>query len=83
MPEISVTKTTTFRITDSRPDMMKFNKTYRSVRANMKYKGFECFSCKHKFDDNEKIGIIFTRKGNKSVCNSCAIKFQEELRENK
>lgn len=81
MSEIKVVKTTTYHIQGVVIDFMKFDARYRSIRGNMKYKGFSCFSCKRDFVDGEDIGLIMTSKGNKVVCKSCAEKIEEELLE--
>jgi len=62
-------------------DMLTFNESYRQIRANYKYQGFNCYSCRKKFQDGEKISVIFTDKGNKTVCHECGLNYQRELAE--
>ncbi|MBA1335893.1 MAG: hypothetical protein HPY66_1711 [Firmicutes bacterium] len=78
-PVITKTRTTTYRISHVYLDMMVFNENFRRIRADHKYQGFECFSCGKHFQDDEKISVIFTDKGNKTVCHECGAKFKEEL----
>jgi NAD-dependent SIR2 family protein deacetylase len=74
MKEIKKTITKTFEVITAHKDMFVFNDDYRRIRGHMKYKGFECFNCNHKFNDNESFGLVFTKQGNKTVCNECANK---------
>lgn len=78
---VSITKTqvTTYEITHIILDMMDFNECFRTIRKNYKYKGFSCFNCGREFQDEEKISVIFTKKGNKTVCRKCGQKLKEEL----
>jgi len=80
-PQITktITKTTRYNITQVGIDFMEFNERYRQIRGSSKYKGFECYSCNKHFEDGEKISLIFTDKGNKTVCHECGIKFKNEL----
>jgi hypothetical protein len=79
MPQITKTKTITYNITHVGIDFLVFDKQYRKIRGGFEYKGFECFSCNKSFKDGEKISLIFTDKGNKTVCYKCGTKFMEEL----
>ena len=79
MPTITKTKTTTYDITNVYLDMMIFNESFRRIRKNYKYTGFSCFNCGKSFQDGEKISVIFTKKGNKTVCHECGEIFANEL----
>jgi hypothetical protein len=74
-----VTTTTKYKITQAGLDMMHFDESYRRIRGNYKYKGFECFMCKHHFEDGEKISLAITDKGNKTICHDCAVEIQKEM----
>jgi rRNA maturation endonuclease Nob1 len=80
-PEIVRTRTTRYEITNVEIDFLTFNENFRRVRANRKYQGFQCFNCNHKFEDGEKMSLIFTNKGNKTVCHKCGDLFDKGLRE--
>jgi hypothetical protein len=80
-PTITKTQTTNYEILQSKGNLFTFDEKYRKIRGNYKYKGFECFACDKHFDDGEQFGLIVTNKGNKTVCNNCAEKFREELKE--
>jgi RNase P subunit RPR2 len=79
MPQITKTRTTTYNITQVAVDFLAFNEQYRQIRNGMGYKGFECYACNKPFMVGEKISLIFTDKGNKTVCRECGTKFKEEL----
>ncbi len=79
MPEIVKTKTTRYEITNVAIDFLIFNESFRRIRGNRKYKGFQCYNCNHKFEDGEKMSLIFTNKGNKTVCRKCGDLFNKEL----
>jgi protein-arginine kinase activator protein McsA len=79
MPKITKTKTTVYNISQVGIDMMEFNERYRQIRGNMNYKGFSCYSCNKHFEDGEKISLIITDKGNRTVCHKCGMKFKDEL----
>lgn len=79
MPEIVKTKTTTFKVLQVGIDFLTFNESYRRIRSNFKYKGFQCYACDKNFVDGEKISLVITNRGNKVICRSCAKKFSEEL----
>jgi RNase P subunit RPR2 len=80
MPQIIKTRTTVYNITNVSIDFATFDETWRRIRGNYKYKGFECYSCHKPFMDGERIGVIFTNRGNKTVCRECGIKFVAELK---
>lgn len=80
-PVITKTKTTVYTIAHVLIDMLTFNESYRRIRTNFKYQGFNCYSCRKKFQDGEKISVIFTDKGNKTVCHECGLNYQRELAE--
>lgn len=77
--QIIKTKTTVYNVTQVGIDFMEFSERYRQIRGKFKYKGFECYSCNKDFKDGEKISLIITNKGNKTVCRQCGMKFKEEL----
>lgn len=79
MAEITKVKKITYKITFAVPDTFCFDEEFKRIRSRFKYKCTACFSCGHKFTDNEMIGSIATSKGNKVVCNKCAEKFKREL----
>ncbi len=79
MVSITKTKTTIYKILSSRPDMMKFCEEYRQIRGSFKYRGFECFNCNYRFKDGDGIGLTITDKGNRVLCNKCAIEFKRKL----
>lgn len=60
-------------------DFAAFDETWRRIRCNRGYKGFECYSCGRHFKDGEKISVIFTNKGNKTVCNKCGTEIIGQL----
>lgn len=85
MPEITktVTITTTYKITHVMVDFSTFNEMWRNIRGKYRYKGFECFICHKKFEDGEKIGLIFCDKGNKTVCQKCGTEIENQLKSEK
>ena len=80
-PEIVRTRTTRYQVTQAAVDFLTFNEVYRRIRGNARYKGFSCFNCGKDFEDEEKLGLIITSKGNKVVCRECGLKFKRELEE--
>ena len=83
MPEIIKTKTTTFKVMHVGLDFMTFDQSYRRIRGGSRYKGFQCYVCNKKFVDGEKISLAITDKGNKVICDSCAVQLKNELEESK
>jgi hypothetical protein len=83
MPEITKTRTTTttYKITHVIVDFCAFNNAWRRIRGNMRYKGFDCFLCHKKFEDGERMGLMFTIKGNKVVCQKCGTEIEKQLAE--
>ena len=79
MPSITKLKTTVYNISNVSIDMLEFNEHFRNIRKNYKYKGFSCFNCNKHFLDGDKISVIFTNKGNRTVCKECGEKFKEEI----
>ncbi len=79
MPQIKKVRTTIYNITQVGVDILEFNERYREIRQNFKYKGFECYACGKAFKDGEKISLIITDKGNKTVCHECGTKFEKEM----
>ena len=79
MPEITKTRTTTYKITQVAVDFHVFDERWRNIRGEYRYKGFDCFVCHKKFEDGERIGLILSSKGNKVVCQKCATKIEEQL----
>lgn len=79
MPQITKTRTTIYTITQVAIDFLTFNEKYRQIRNGLGYKGFECYACNRAFEAGEKISLVFTDKGNKVVCQECALKFKREL----
>jgi hypothetical protein len=69
-----------YKIKQAGENMFCFTKRYREIRQHMRYKGNQCFICGHKFEDNEKFGLMITDKGNKTICNECAGQIQQELK---
>ncbi|WP_288924756.1 hypothetical protein [Aminobacterium colombiense] len=80
MAQIVKTETIVHKIIGVALDFDTFNETYRRIRSNYKYKGFECYSCGKCFENGETIALVFTDKGNKTVCRKCGLEFQEQLR---
>ena len=78
---IKKTQIKLFKVLHIKKDMFTFNKRYRDIRKNAKYKGFGCFNCSRNFKDGERFGVMITDKGNKTVCHECADKILEELKE--
>jgi transcription elongation factor Elf1 len=60
-------------------DMITFDETYRTIRANHRYQGFSCYVCNKSFKDGDKISLIITDKGNKVVCHGCGVDIKHEL----
>ncbi|MDQ7095974.1 hypothetical protein REC12_20475 [Desulfosporosinus sp. PR] len=83
MGKASITKTTTktFNILQVELDMLTFDESFRRIRQNFRYTGFECYKCGRHFLDNEKISLIITDKGNKVVCHDCGSEIKQELEE--
>lgn len=79
MPQIIKTKTTIYNITQVAVDFLIFGNRFKEIRNKFKYKGFECYSCNKPFKDGEKVSLILTDKGNKTVCHECGQKFKKEL----
>jgi rRNA maturation endonuclease Nob1 len=79
MPEIVKTKKTVYSIKQVAIDFAVFNERWREIRGRFRYKGFECYACNKHFQDGESIGLIFTDRGNKTVCKECGTKFKAEL----
>lgn len=79
MPHITKVRTTVYNITHVAIDLLTFDEQFREIRNNYRYKGFECYACNRPFKDGEKISLIFTDKGNKTVCHECGTKFKTEL----
>jgi rRNA maturation endonuclease Nob1 len=79
MPEIIKTKTTVYNITNVAIDFAVFDNLWREIRGRFEYKGFECYACNKHFEDGESISLIFTNRGNKTVCRECGLKFKVEL----
>jgi peptide subunit release factor 1 (eRF1) len=77
--EIVKTRVTRYIVNQVAIDFLIFSESYRRIRGNFRYKGFECYSCGKHFEDGEKMSLIFTNKGNKVVCHKCGIRFKEEL----
>lgn len=75
---IQKTVTNSYNILQVSTDFLVFNEQYRRIRGGARYKGFQCFSCNHKFEDGEHIGLIITNKGNKVVCQTCAHDIKNE-----
>jgi hypothetical protein len=82
MPSITRTKTTItiYEITHVVVNFSVFDETWRRIRGRFSYKGFECYNCHKHFEDGDSIGLIFTNRGNKTVCTECGIKFDAELK---
>ena len=80
MTEIIKTKTTHYEVLQVRDDILTFDKQFVDIRKKYKYKGFECFNCNKHFIVGERIGLMVTNKGNKTVCNGCAKEFAKKLR---
>jgi len=82
MPSINRTKTYVYEITSVGLDMVVFDEAYKRIRGNMRYKGFQCFNCNHKFELGDKISLIAIKgKTNKVVCHDCAVKLSKKLKE--
>jgi len=79
LPVITKTQTITYQVLAVSTRYVIFNESYRKIRSDFKYQGFECFACGRKFNDGEEIGIIFTSRGNKVVCQECGAKLKNEL----
>lgn len=79
MPQIIKTRTTVYDITHVKVDFSVFDETWRNIRSRFKYKGFGCYACNKPFNDGDQIGLIFTDRGNKTVCKECGTKFEAEL----
>jgi hypothetical protein len=60
--------------------MIIFSESYRKIREHAKYQGFSCFVCNRHFKDGEKIGILFTSRGNKVGCRECCMEIEKELK---
>jgi len=39
----------------------------------------ECFNCECKFVNGDKLGLIFSHKGNEVVCGKCAIDLENAI----
>lgn len=76
---IQKTITKSFNIQQVSTDFCTFDENYRRIRGGARYKGFQCFSCNNKFIDGSRIGLIITNKGNKVVCQSCAIEIKNKM----
>ncbi len=81
MPKITKTRTTVYDITHVAIDFAVFDERWRRIRGSFRYKGFKCYSCGKHFQDGELISVIFTNRGNKTVCAGCGAKFASELLE--
>lgn len=79
MPQIIKKKTTVYNIEHVNVAFSVFDETWRRIRGNFRYKGFECYACNKQFNDMDPIGLIFTNRGNKTVCQECGAKFETEL----
>jgi hypothetical protein len=79
MMEITKVKKTTYKILNVVVDLITFDEHYVKMRQKYNYQGFSCFICNKRFELNEKIGLIFTDKGNKAVCRKCAEEVKGEL----
>jgi len=78
MTKITRTKITNYEITQVGLDMMIFDENYKRIRGNMRYRGFQCFSCGKKFKLGDKISLIMIKgETNKVICHDCAVKFQK------
>lgn len=77
--EIIKTKNINYKISQVVLDCFEFNEKFKEIRSSHKYKGFKCFICNKSFEMGEKISLIITNKGNKTVCNYCAEKIKSEL----
>lgn len=72
---MTFTKTTTktYEIVNIKNQpLFKFNSTYRMIRGEAKYHGFNCFKCGNPFVEDEDI-YLWTMKNtkNKVVCEKC------------
>lgn len=76
---ITKTKVTTYNVLNVVVDFSVFDERWKSIRGNYKYKGFECFNCNKHFDIGDKISLIFTDKGNRTICHDCAECVSKEI----
>lgn len=83
MGRVTFTKTTTktYNILQVALDFLAFNKSYRRIRGNSRYPGFECYQCRRHFQDGEKISLALTDKGNKVLCHDCGMEIKAKLEE--
>ena len=81
--KINKTKTTVYDIRAIKVDFSEYTERFREIRNRFKYKGSACFICHKPFAIGDMIGLIFTDKGNKVVCQACAGKVEAELAEEK
>lgn len=79
--EIVRIKKTIYKITHVAIDFLEFNEDYVRIRERYKYQGFQCFKCSHKFEIGEMVSLIFTSKGNKTVCKKCGEEIEKQLGE--
>lgn len=79
MPQITKTRTSVYNVLQVAVDFLTFDEKYRKIRGGCKYKGFECYACNKHFQDDEKISLLVTDRGNKTACHKCATNFKSEL----
>lgn len=82
MPTITKVKKTHFEILKVGLDFTTFDESYKNIRKNSNYKGFECFNCGRDFSLGEDISLLIMAENlNKVACRECAIKFRNKLKE--
>jgi predicted SprT family Zn-dependent metalloprotease len=77
--EITKTRTTRYKILHVDVDAFTFDEHWRRIRGESRYKGFECYACDKHFKNGDRMGLIFTDKGNRVVCQECAKEIAKEL----
>lgn len=64
--------TVTFTATACKADFMEMSPQFRAIRSRSRNPMDKCHWCKHAFADGEMMGLAFTNKGNKVLCQDCA-----------
>lgn len=76
-----IIKTERHVITSVLLDFATFDETYRRIRRDFHYQGFECFNCGRAFRTGEPISIAFVAEDrNRVVCQACGQALQAELK---
>lgn len=68
-------RTKTIELEWIKKDFLKMSPDFRRIRGGRTYEGFNCYWCKHKFNEGESMGLGSVKsKGNKMFCHDCCDK---------